>query len=99
MARIKLTPEELAEKASSLRNTAQRNEDVINKLDGIISGLVADWEGDAQRAFEESYRTKRATFQSFTSDMSIFANFLVKFSSTMGNEEEVRTNIARGLGM
>lgn len=97
MAKIRLTPEELREKASTLRSTAILNDDVISKLDGIVNGLQAVWEGTAQTAFVESYNTKRTTFKSLTEKMEVFAKFLETFSTSMGQEEEFRTGLARGL--
>ena len=97
MPSIKLTPELLEEKAGNLRSTAARNDDVIARLDGLIEALNADWEGDAYNAFRESYSQKRATFESFTEDMEIFASFLVKFADIMRQEEKRQTDVARQL--
>ena len=94
---IKLTPEVLEEKASSLRQTAARNDDVIDRLNGLVEALNADWEGDAYNAFKESYMTKRETFKSFTGDMSIFADFMVKFADVMREEERRQVVAARNL--
>ena len=95
---IKLTPEVLEEHASKLRDTASRNDDVVNRLNGLIEQLNADWEGDAYEAFKESYMAKRATFESFTQDMSIFADFLVKFADITRQEEKRQADAARQLG-
>ena len=94
---IQLTPEVLEEKASSLRDTAARNDDVIGRLDNLVNALNADWEGDAYNAFRESFLAKRETFKSFTQDMSIFADFLVKFADIMRQEEKRQTDAARQL--
>ena len=94
---IKLTPEVLEEKASSLRDTAARNDDVIGRLDNLVNALNADWEGDAYNAFRESFLAKCETFKSFTQDMSIFADFLVKFADIMRQEEKRQTDAARQL--
>ena len=98
MPTIKLTPELLEDKASSLRNTAARNDDVVERLDGLINALNADWEGDAYNAFKASFDAKRATFKSFTQDMEKFVTFLKKFASIMREEEKRQTTVAQQLG-
>ena len=98
MASIKLTPEVLEEKSASLRDTASRNDEIIDSLDSLIQSLNADWEGDAYEAFRESFLAKKETFKSFTQDMSIFADFLVKFADIMRQEEKRQADAARQLG-
>ena len=95
--RIKLTPELLEDQAGKLLTNAEKNDNVINELDGVIKGLVAGWEGTAQRAFENSYNQKRATFESLTEAMRNFAAFLTRFADTMRGEEERQTSKAEGL--
>lgn len=95
---IKLTPEILEEKAGSLTQTAARNDEVIDRLQGLINALNADWEGDAYNAFKASYDAKKATFKSFTQDMEIFAKFLRKFAGIMREEEKRQTTVAQQLG-
>ncbi len=95
---IKLTPEVLEDGAAKLRDTASRNDDVVTRLDGLIEALNADWEGDAYNNFRESFLAKRATFKSFTEDMSIFADFLVKFADIMRQEEKRQADAASQLG-
>jgi WXG100 family type VII secretion target len=98
MAAIKLTPEILEEKADSLTQTAQRNDEVVNRLLGLIDALNADWEGDAYNAFKASFDAKKATFKSFTQDMEIFVKFLKKFANMMREEEKRLTTVAQQLG-
>ena len=94
---IQLTPEFLDDKAASLRSTAQTNEDVIGRLNTLIDGLEADWEGDAYNAFRESYLAKRETFQKFTLDMNKFADYMTEFADIMREEEKRMAAAARGL--
>ena len=98
MPLIKLTPEILEEKASSLSQTAMRNDEVIDRLQGLIDSLNADWEGDPYNAFKASFDAKKATFKSFTQDMEKFVEFLKKFASIMREEEKRQTGVAQQLG-
>lgn len=95
---IKLTPEILEDKASSLAQTAARNDEVVDRLQGLIDALNADWEGDAYTAFKASFDAKKATFKSFTQDMEKFVTFLKKFASIMREEEKRQTTVAQQLG-
>ena len=94
---IKLTPEVLEDGAAKLRETASRNDDVVVRLDGLIEGLNADWEGDAYNAFRESYLTKRSTFEKFTIDMDVFAKYLEDFATIMRDQEKLQADKARQL--
>ncbi len=94
MPMIKLTPEILEEKAVGLRNTSERNNDVIVRLNTLVDGLEADWEGDAYNAFRTSYMSKRATFEKFTVDMDVFAKYLEEFANVMREEEKRQTKAA-----
>ncbi len=98
MAVIKLTPEILEEKADSLTQTAIRNDEVVDRLQGLIDALNADWEGDAYNAFKASFDAKKATFKSFTQDMEVFVKFLKKFANIMREEEKRQTTVAQQLG-
>ena len=94
---IKLTPELLRGQAETLTTDAQRNDDVVTSLDGVINGLVSGWEGPAQEAFRNSYAQKRATFQSFTETMRTFAQKIKDFADVMEREEDRQKKIAEGL--
>ena len=98
MARIKLTPELLEDKSNSLMMTAERNDDVIYRLSGLIDALNAAKESAEYNAFKSSFDAKKATFKSFTQDMEIFAKFLKKFADIMREEEKRQANAAMNLG-
>ena len=94
---IKLTPEVLEEGANRLQEANNLNKDVIDRLDGLIESLNADWEGDAYNAFRESYMNKRQTFQDLSEDMRKFVDFLNKFADIMRQEEKRQADAARNL--
>ena len=95
--RILLTPENLREEATKLEQTAARNDDVLSKLDSLINGLVAGWEGEAQTAFINSYNTKKATFKKFTEEMQAFVAFMRDFAQVMEDQERLQKGKAEGL--
>ncbi len=97
MPMIQLTPEILDEKAANLESTAQRNDDVVSRLDSLINALEADWEGEAYNAFRTSYQNKREKFQHFTLDMRDFAKYMRDFAEIMREEEKRQTTAAQNL--
>ncbi len=96
-ALIKLTPELIREGASKLMNAKNNNESAIDKLNGIIDGLVSDWHGEAQDAFAASYARKKATFQSFSVDLEHLIEALKKFADAMESMEKEKAGIAANL--
>ncbi len=95
---IKLTPELLEQGADKLVEANNLNEDVIQRLDNLISGLNADWEGDAYNAFKQSYDSKRKTFVELSQHMEKFVLFLKKFADVMRQEEKRQADAAINLG-
>lgn len=95
--KILLTPENLRDEATKLEQTAARNDDVLSKLDSLVNGLVAGWEGEAQAAFINSYNTKKATFKKFTDEMKDFVSFMRNFAQVMEDQERLQKGKADGL--
>ncbi len=95
--RIKLTPEALRDGAQRLSQMKADNDDVINRIDGLINGLVAEWHGEAQEAFANSYANKKATFQQFSLDMEAFVRFLNRYAETMEEQEKMQATKAGSL--
>ena len=87
-ARILLTTEELLSEAKELQSAVQKNQDVIQKCDSIVNGLLNGWEGDAQRAFAESWKTKRTALVRMTDGMKDLAVKISRFADTMGATEK-----------
>ena len=99
MAIIKLTPELLDEGAERLQQANDRNEEVISRLDTLISSLNGDWEGEAYQAFSSSYASKRQSFVDLSAEMKKFVVFLRKFAEVMRDQEKLQKGKAEGLAM
>ncbi|MBQ7544323.1 MAG: WXG100 family type VII secretion target [Synergistaceae bacterium] len=95
---ILLTPEELEDNAAQLNQMADKNDEVVTTLDGVVNGLLSGWEGDAQAAFVESFTKKKDVFKRLSEDMRNFANRIKTFASHMRDEEQQKTAQARELG-
>ncbi len=95
--KIKLTPEALRDGAQRLSQVKADNDDVLNRIDALINGLVAEWHGEAQEAFANSYANKKATFQQFSLDMEAFIRFLNDYARVMEDQEKLQAGKAAGL--
>lgn len=97
MPKILVTPENLKASAKTLLACAAKNDEVIRKLDNLIKGLVSNWQGEAQTAFQNSYNAKRATFKKFTDEIRKFTNFLERYAQTMQDQEDMQKKKAAEL--
>ena len=97
-ARILLTTEELKTEAASLEKAARENDEVLKTLDKIVNGVVSGWEGEAQKAFADSYNKKKATFTKLTDQMLELAKDVKVFASNMETTERQEKDIAGKLG-
>lgn len=59
---IRLTPEQMRQRAGEVRNQGEVFQDVINRMQGIINELQSEWEGQASRAFADQFERLRPSF-------------------------------------
>lgn len=59
---IRMTPEQMHSRATEYRTERDAVGDVISKMDGLLSALQEEWEGDASRAYAEKYTDLRKDF-------------------------------------
>lgn len=57
----------------------------ITRIDNVVDNLLADWKGDAQTKFANSWKEKRDVYRDLTADMFQFSEFLRRYASTMRN--------------
>lgn len=94
---IKLTPVLLREGADQLLRAKADNDSAIANLDSIVKGLVTDWHGEAQDAFETSYERKKETFQTFSLDIENLAEALKDYAKVMEDQEKLQATKAANL--
>ena len=75
----------LNETAGKIASQQQVLEGFLTKVDNIVNNLLSDWKGDAQTAFARSWEEKRGTYKQFTTDMTVFSDFLRSYAGTMRN--------------
>ena len=61
---IRITPDQMRDRANEYRTQAQNVEDVITQMDSLLNALQTEWEGESSRAFDERYQELRPGFVS-----------------------------------
>lgn len=61
---IRITPDQMRDRANEYRAQAQNVEDVITQMDSLLSALQSEWEGESSRAFDDRYQELRPGFVS-----------------------------------
>ncbi len=62
MAQIRVTPDQLHERATEYRNQGRIVEDVISKLDNLLNVLEEEWEGNSAARYRSQYSDLRPSF-------------------------------------
>ena len=81
MAQLRVTPEQLRERATEYRNQSQAMEEITQKLDNLISKLESEWEGVSAERYHEQYADLRPSFVSMTEHIADLASQLDKKAS------------------
>jgi len=59
---IRMTPEQMRQRAGEVRHQGDNFQEVINRMQGIINELQTEWEGQASRAFADQFDRLRPSF-------------------------------------
>ncbi len=59
---IRMTPETMRTRASEYTAEANNIQQVITKLDKLLTQLQSEWEGDASKAYAEKFKQLRPGF-------------------------------------
>ena len=81
MAQLRVTPEQLRERATEYRNQSQAMEEITQKLDNLISKLESEWEGVSAERYHEQYADLLPSFVSMTELIADLASQLDKKAS------------------
>ena len=66
MAQLRVTPEQLRERANEYRNQSQAMEEITKKLDSLIERLESEWEGKSAERYHQQYMDLRPSFIEMT---------------------------------
>lgn len=95
MAKINITPEMLEARSKDLRGKTTEHETNYQQMRQLVDNIVEVWEGESQRAFQESFRQKDATFKKFAEEMEAFAVLMDTAAKRMRETEESLTTQMR----
>lgn len=59
---IRMSPDQMRSRANEYRTEAEKVQDVISRMDSLLSSLESEWEGDASQAFASRYQELRPGF-------------------------------------
>ena len=59
---IRMTPEQMRQRAGEVRTQGESYQEVINRMQGIINELQTEWEGQASRAFADQFERLKPSF-------------------------------------
>ena len=60
---IRITPDQMRERASQYRNEADTVNGVISNMDTLLSNLQSEWEGQASESYAARYEELKPGFQ------------------------------------
>lgn len=88
---IRISPEQMMERAAQYRAEADVVNGVIGKMDTLLSELMNEWEGAASQSYAERYGELR---DGFVSAEELIREIATALESTAKIVEETDSNIA-----
>ncbi len=88
---IRISPDQMREKASMYRVEADTVNGVIGKMDSLLQQLQGEWEGSASESYAARYQELKPGFQKAEELIREIASAL---DATAKNVEETDNNIA-----
>lgn len=90
---IRMTPEVMRERAREYADQSLIVEQVISKMDGLLSQLESEWEGESSRSYVEKYEELRPGFEAAQELIMRISDALYKTAQML---EETDAAIAAG---
>ena len=94
MAEIKVTPQQLKDKAEILRNLNSKFRGEVEKMVGYEAQLASMWEGEAQKAFRTAFNTDKSKMETFAKNIDTYVQALLDDAQRYETAENAATNIA-----
>ena len=88
---IRITPDQMRERANQYRAEAENVNGVIGKMDNLLSQLQSEWEGSASESYSARYQELRPGFQRAE---ELIREIATSLDATARIVEETDTNIA-----
>lgn len=88
---IRITPDQMRQRATQYRTEAGKVDDVIRKMDSLLTALQGEWEGEASRAYGERFQQLRP---GFVRAHELINEIAAALDATARNVEETDASIA-----
>ena len=90
-SQIRITPDQMRERANQYRGEADTINGVINKMDSLLGQLQAEWEGAASESYAARYQELKPGFMKAE---ELIREIATALDATARIVEETDTNIA-----
>lgn len=94
MAEIKVTPQQLKDKATTLETLNRKFRSEVEKMVGYEQQLAAMWEGEAQKAFRKAFNDDKLKMETFALNIDKYVMALREDAQRYETAENAATNIA-----
>lgn len=74
---IRITPQEMEEVANTFQSGAEQCQDVIDRLNSTMDGLLNNWEGVTQKAYYQEFQEQKQNMTNFVSLLNLIHDDLV----------------------
>ena len=88
---IRITPDQMRERANQYRNEAETVNGVIGKMDSLLQALQGEWEGSASESYAARYQELKPGFQKAE---ALIREIATALDSTARIVEETDSSIA-----
>ena len=88
---IRITPEQMRQRATDYRNEAEKVADVIRRMDNLLDQLKSEWEGSASEYYDARYKELKPGFQKAE---NLIREIATALDSTANIVEETDKDIA-----
>lgn len=88
---IRMTPDAMRQRAAEYSTEGQKLEEIIKKMDSLLTTLQSEWEGSASESYAQRYQELKPGFIKARTLIEEISNAL---KSTANIVEETDTNIA-----
>lgn len=94
VSNIKLSPEQMEQKASDFNARCEDFNQVVNTMSNMVSSLCDEWAGQSSQAFYDQFESLRPSFQATSELITSIAQQLRDVSSAMQSmDQEIASKI------
>lgn len=94
MAEIKVTPQELRNKADSLRQYNANFRSAVESMNGYVTQLSGMWDGEAKEAFNKAFNDDKGKMEQFAKNIDNYVKALEETAKQYEEAEKTATSLA-----